>query len=94
MTISDPGNLSSDWACGECDAVVANDMVCDLFNMADAVNEDTKVDDKNDHDVDQQIMKLESAIYKLSFLVHHNNYWNIQVEKKYKMSTKMFFILV
>ena len=80
MTISHPANLSSDWACEDCDAVVDNKTVCDLFNMADTVNEDTKVDD--DDDDDEQIMKLEAAIYKLSFLVHHNNYWNIQVDPK------------
>ena len=81
VTIVNPGNLSSDWACGDCDAVVANETVCDLFNMADTVSEDTN-DDEDDDGLDEQIVKLEAAIYKLSFLVHHNNFLNIQVDKK------------
>ena len=88
--MSNPWDLCSDWICQECDSAISNETVCDMFNIADTVHEDTEADASDD--IDEQIMKLEAAIYKLSLLVHHNNYWNMQVHKgSFKYS--LFFCL-
>ena len=59
--------------------------VCDILNLAAGVTEEIDFDEDLDEveeisSIEEIINTLETALYKLSFIVHHNNYCSILVK--------------
>ena len=60
---------------------MTHDEVVDVLDLAAAVIEDADISEDNlNEDTDDRIEEIETAIYKLSFLVHSNNYCSILVK--------------
>ena len=69
--------------------------VCDILNLAAGVTEEIDFDEDLDEVVElssiQEIINtLETALYKLSFIVHHNNYCCILVKTFFSLYGQIF----
>lgn len=69
--------------------------VCDILNLATGVTEEIDFDEDLDEveeisSIEEIINTLETALYKLSFIVHHNNYCSILVKTLFSHYGQIF----